>query len=1032
MRGLRIGVALGMWLGAASLPVQAGAAVMAPEERALAQQGTSEIGGRVTDTQGGILPGCTIVITNEETGIYREVATSVGGSYFVPHLVPGRYRISAKLAGFKGLERHGVVLQVGQTTTLDLVLEVGTLAESVTVTAETPLIDLSTTEVGGHISSAELQELPAANRNYMAFIGNVPGTVFVPSGEFLNDSFQANGQPTAANNIVFDGANNTDEQRGSNVGGQTRAANESIQEVQVMTNQFDAEYGRASGAVINAVTKSGTNQFRGSVFGFFTGKAMTARDFFARVNHDEKPDVGKDEWGGTIGGPIKRNKLFFFGSVERIVANRNWSRNFPLRPEFNYSVASEESAWNTLWRLDHQINENHTWAFRWLRERAPQFDRLDGAQETIESYGDETDLDQTLVGTVTSVLSNTKVNTARFGIVLEDTVHANPAWRALNSEFARCVPCPENAGIGIIDAAPRLDYETFDAQAAITMDYSIQRSYSIEDTLSWFIPDKMGRHDTKIGARYTRTELSNPNWANMNGSYAFRNYNDRAFDPADPRSYPERLTIRVPGPLTYELVEHVYEIFAQDKWQPTSGMTLSLGLRYDLEVLPIDEDPGNPLFSDPSKYPVDRNNFAPRLGFIWDPGGSGKSALRAGYGIFYDKTLLGTVDNFFTDTKYASSFEANFPIEGPDLGPRNGRFPTNPALLTPRVDQLTPEVRAYINAQYPPGTSGRNTGTVTWDDPERQQPYFHQISAGYEREVFSGVSASVDYIRMLGRDMFLNPNLNIPTGTSTVRDGQRVFEDPFGVLNASLLPGEPTYLNVVRLRTTKYGYSTYDALNISVERRYSNNWSLRGAYSLSYSRGVTAGQENTPDLQVGTDLNLDAWYGPSPTDRRHNFVMSGRFEVPKTRGLGLAGTLRMLSGTPFTIQDDTVDTDMNRINFQPAPEGTYNAFPEAGPYVMKDVKNDGGRNGARGPGFVQLDLRAGYKIRIGSRRTLDAFVDVFNVTNRANFESPATATLAPGSNGGNVRLRSDFLRLSALVGGTGFPRQAQLGLRFGF
>ncbi|MGH9385494.1 MAG: hypothetical protein ACRD2N_14530, partial [Vicinamibacterales bacterium] len=624
---------------------------------------------------------------------------------------------------------------------------------------------------------------------------------------------------------------------------------------------------------------------------------------------------------------------------------------------------------------------------------------------------------------LTSVLSNTKVNTVRVGAVTEDTVHANPAWRALNPAYARCVPCPADAGLGIINAPPRLDYETFDIQAATTMDYSILRSYSFENTFSWFIPDKKGRHDTKFGARYSRTWLSNPNWANMNGSYQFANYQDRAFNPADPRSYPQRLTIRVPGPLTYELVMHVYELFAQDKWQPAPGMTISAGLRYDLEVLPIAEDPGNPLFKDPSKYPVDKNNFSPRLGFIWDPGGQGRSAVRAGYGIFYDKTLLGTVDNYFTDTKYASSFEANFPQVGPDLNPRNGLLPTDPALLTTRVDQLTPAVRAYINSIYPPGAKVRNTGTVTWDDPEREQPYFHQISVGYEREVFTGLGVSIDYVRMLGRDMFLNPNLNIPTGSNTVRDGPRTFDDPFGMLNRSLAPGEAPFANIVRLRTTTYGYSTYDALNLSVERRYVNNWSVRGAYSLSYSRGVTAGQENTPDLQVGADLKLAEWYGPSPTDRRHNFVMSGRLEVPKARGLGLSGTLRMLSGTPFTIQDDSVDTDLNRINFEPLPAGTYNAFPAAGAFVMKDVESKGGRNGARGPGFVQLDLRAGYKLRLRGNRTLDAFVDVFNVTNRANFANPAS---------GNRRVQADFLRLSALVGGTGFPRQAQFGLRLGF
>ena len=140
---------------------------------------------------------------------------------------------------------------------------------------------------------------------------------------------------------------------------------------------------------------------------------MTNRDFFAKAQGAEKPDVGKKEWGGTIGGPIVRNKLHFFASLERLYINRNFSNTFPARPSLNFAVASEESAWNSLWRIDHQLSAKHTWAFRWLRESAPQFNRLDGNNETLTSYGDETDLDQTLVATLTSVLTDTKVNTVR-------------------------------------------------------------------------------------------------------------------------------------------------------------------------------------------------------------------------------------------------------------------------------------------------------------------------------------------------------------------------------------------------------------------------------------------------------------------------------------------------------------------------------------------------------------------------------------------------------------------------------------------
>jgi hypothetical protein len=984
-----------------------------------AQQGTAEIVGKVTDAQGAVLPGVAIVITNEDTGVYREVVTTPNGSYSVTQIVPGRYRVSARLEGFRSLDRRGITATVGVTTTLDLTLEVGAIAETVTVTAEARLVDVTSAEIGGHISAEEITDLPAGNRSYMAFVGTVPGAQFVPTTGFLNDTMLANGQPAAANNVMFDGAGNVDDLRGSNVGGQARTANEAVQEVQVLTNQFDAEFGRASGAVINAVTKQGTNQIRGSAFDFFTGRAVTAKDYFTEKSGAEKPQVKKQEWGGTIGGPVIRNKLHFFASLERVVQQRNQSKTYPTRPEFSFSSTDDVSAWNTLWRIDHQVSANNTWAFRWLRESAPQFNVLDGARDTVESNDDETDLDQTLVATWTTVMSNTKVNTIRWGLTKEQTTHSNERTRALKSEYATCTVCPRQM---IADQAllpPILGYLSFNAQADDTMDFSLDDSYTLEDTFSWFIPDKAGRHDTKFGARYTYVWISNPNNSNANGTYSF--YSDKPFNNADPSTYPERFSIRVPGALDYELKSHVVELFAQDKWAMKNGLSLSLGIRYDLEIIPIKEDPGNPLFTDPSKYPIDRNNLAPRLGFIWNPDGNGRSVVRGGYGIFYDRTLLGTVDNFLFDTKYSNTFTAQFPQNAADPGPSSGRLPTEFVLNTPTVSQLTPEIRQYLNGLFPPGTTRRNSGTVTWDDPDRTQPYFHQITVGYERELRPGLAASADYVRMMGRDMFFNPNLNIGTRRNTSRTGPIDFLDPYG-LNASLRPGETPYNSTVRLLTTKYGYSDYDALNVSVEKRYAQHWSLRTAYTLGYSRGVTAGQTDTPQLQVGTDLHLEDYEGPTNVDRRHSLVVSGRMEVPKAPSVTVSGVLRMLSGTPFTIHDTTFDTDRNGVLFDPLPAGTYSG---TSPDSMQNVENKGGRNGAYGPGFVQLDMRGGYRAKLGSRRTLDVFVEVFNLTNHANFAVAPTTT-------GDRRNTADFLRLNTLVATSGLPRQAQLGLRLGF
>jgi hypothetical protein len=979
-----------------------------------AQQGTAEIGGKVVDAQGGVLPGVNIVVTNEDTGVFRELISSPEGAYFVSQIVPGRYRIVAKLEGFKALDRRGIVLEVGRTTTLNLTMEVGGLAETLTVTGEAPLVDVSTAEIGGHISATELNDLPSFNRNYMALAGSVPGVVFLPHAEFLNDGIQANGRPTEANNIVFDGASNTDDLRGSNVGGQTRAANESIQEVQILTSQFDAEYGRASGAVVNAVTKSGTNSFSGSAFNYWTGKDFTSRNFFNKVLGEPKADVGKTEWGFTLGGPVVRNKLHFFVSVERLVVARPWARTFPSRPEFNYSTESEESAWNTMWRIDHQINQKHTWAFRWLREFAPQFQRIDGTTETLESYGDETDLDQTLVGTVTSVLSDTKVNTIRYGATLEDTVHSNPAWRAFKPEYARCVPCPAEAGADQALVGPVLSYDSTNIQAASTMDYSINYAHSLENTFSWFIPEAKGRHDVKFGARYTNVFIRNPNWSNMNGTFNFDH--DLPFNRNDPRTYPNRFSMRVPGELDYSLTSHVGELYAQDKWQVKPNLTLSLGVRYDLEVIPIREE-YNPLFSSPDAYPVDTNNIAPRFGFMWTPNSENTSVVRGGYGIFYDRTILGTVDNLITDTKFARSFTGQFPLLSADRGPENGQLPTEPILALGVIDRITPEMRALIDARYPPGTLSRNTGGWTWSDPEhRNQPYFHQFSFGYERQLFSAFSTSVDYVRMSGTDMFLNPDINIGRRQSTARNA--VVDrnlNAFGIL-------DDAHTNTIRLLTTEHGSSEYDSLQLTAEKRHANNWSMRMSYALSYSRGTTEGQGSTPQYQVGSDLNLDEQFGPASADRTHNFMMSGRVEVPKTRGLMLSGTFRALSGTPFTLTDDSTDPDQNGLLTERLPAGTYNAFPEAGEHVYNNVEFDGRRNGARGPGFMQIDLRVGYRTRLGSARTLDVFADIFNVTDHVNFTNPS----------GNRRVAANFLRLSSLFGASGFPRQVQIGARLGF
>src|SRR4029078_5067650 len=282
----------------------------------LAQQGTSDIGGKVTDEQGAVLPGASVVITNEETAAVRELTTGADGSYHASHLIPGRYKVVAKLASFRTFERGGQVLPVGKTLTINVVLALGALEATVQVTAESPLVDTTSVKVGGNIGAVELSELPAMNRNYFATVALLPGVQFSPSNQMGNDTIVAAGQSTQGNNVSVDGGYNGDDALGTSSGAQVRTPLEAVQEFQVITSMYDAEWGRASGAIVNAVTKAGTNQFRGVVFGYSASNKLTAADALVKLTNQEKPTTTQREWGGVIGGPVGKNNAHLLASIE--------------------------------------------------------------------------------------------------------------------------------------------------------------------------------------------------------------------------------------------------------------------------------------------------------------------------------------------------------------------------------------------------------------------------------------------------------------------------------------------------------------------------------------------------------------------------------------------------------------------------------------------------------------------------------------------------------------------------------------------
>ena len=981
------------------LVVLLAALVLVTAPKASAQQGTGELRGQVVDQQGSAMPGVAIVLKHQESGLFRETVSGADGAYFFSGMTPGVYGIAAELSGFKKFEARDLRIEVGKTALFNIKLEVGGLTESVTVSAEAPLVDTTSNEIGGHISAQEFVDTPSFNRNFAGYLGMLPGVVATISATtFGADSISVAGQNVRNVNYTMDGSNNNDTFNGGNGGAQARVPVEAVQEFQLLSSQFDAEYGLTSGGIVNSVSKQGTNQYHGSAFLFFQDEKLSSLEYFARKEGLEEAPSKQQQFGGTFGGPIVRDKAHYFASVERILLDSSVTTNIPTRPDLNRTDVEISRVWNTYLRGDHQLNTANTWGMRWLRETSPQPLQIQATNHTPTRHEAETDVDWTVVGNLTSVIGSTKVNTFRVSAVSEDVFFGNPNFNTNGHDQKSLLP--------------QLNYLSFQDQQSARANRRLDVAYGADNVFAWFLPGKRGDHDIKFGVNYLYSSLRVQDFGNMNGTFTINS--DLPFSASNPRTYPERLSIRVSNPVNFLMKGHFIGVFGQDKWKLSNNFTLNLGLRYDIEILPTPNQ-DNPMFSDdPSSYPQDLNNISPRLGFSWALDDNARSAVRGGAGIFYQRTSYTFLTNMFsTGARYSDTFTVNFPTNNFDPGPRQGNFPTDPLLVNgPFVNH------ALIDTLYPPGSRVRNGGTVRFDNPDRRNAYSRTYSIGYERQVGATMGVSIDFIRSEQRNQYVLKELNPLVRQGTLATAPNTRTTP--------LIGQVGDWAASVVTLVNEGYINYNSLQFSGTKRFSNGWQARMSYAFSRGRGtVPTGQADTPDSQFIGDLNMDAEYGPTSVDRPHILTLTGSYDVPRTGGLKLSGVFRARSGTPISLRNTTFDHDSNgSTQNEYLAAGTYTGAaadalsPNAIPYT---VEYKGGRAGGRGPGYAQFDLRAGYRIRLGGGRTLDAFLDIFNLTNRANFANPSVDQRQPAT----------FLRLLD-VSDEGPTRTAQLNLRYGF
>ncbi len=971
---------------------------------ARAQDTTGTILGTITDSSGAVLPGVTVSVKHVDTGQTRTVITDASGRYRLPLLPSGAYEITVQLSGFQTVVRSGVTLTVGQEALVDTQMTIGNLSESIQVDAAAPLVETTTGTISHVVNEQQLNALPLNGRDFSQLALLQPGVVMSRSsvnGSNVGQGIKISvaGSRPSQNLFTLDGTayndalNNTP----SSANGVMTGV-ETIKEFRVITNAMSAEYGRAGGGVFNVVTKSGTNNFTGSAFEFFRDSALDSKDFF----DDEKPDFRRNQFGGSFGGPVVKNRTFFFSSYEGLrehkgitqvatvlddnarrgilpgratvaipatilpyislipVANGPLIRDAAGNPtgvaQYN-SVLNRHSDQNFgMVRVDHNFSSTSSLFGRYLFDDSKRDEPVNFAEWPNRVSNTK----HVLTVEQHSIFTSSVINELRGGFNRsKPREDVNPLDPHKDIAFVPGQMFGELAVTGLTEiGTDRTNPKQF-----------AQDLYQFTDQL--FLV--RGFHAIKTGIDWQNFRYDGNSESRTRGRLRFRSVSDfltgvtQQFEIAKPGADFER-----------HYRQNLIGMWLQDDMKLSDQFTVNAGVRYEFVTTPHERDGkvsnmrhimdpavtvGDPLFENPTK-----TQFAPRLGFAWNVGGKGTTAVRGGYGIFYEEPLF---------------YQFRSPI----------------FRSLPYVD------RAVIaNPRLPITLASLASGGVPENELfqfDLKKTYMTQYNVSVQRELPWNSAVSVAYIGSRGTNLLGSGDVN--TAIPTIVNGREFF--PAGSVRRNP--------NFGTLRMSLQGFhSEYNGFSASWNKRQTKGLQFQASYTNGHSMDNRSGSGGRQEFRNGQSrtfdpYNLDLDWGRSDYDIRHNAVVNVSYLLPFVgpsfvQGWEVSAVTTLASGVPFSPiipgdSDRDASTDnVNRPDVVPGvsttPSGgrtvdqwyNVNAFA----YPGRGFRGNSGRNILEGPGFATVDLSVIKTQALAGGTSVQLRFEVFNLLNRANFDIP--------------------------------------------